>query len=447
MTELNIWPPAPQPVPALSLVGTSGDAHWSAHRATLLLARCATTEFAGAGPHSVRELWLPAAAGGVVLAFGAVVAVSMGMTLALTPLPWPLLIPASLLAGVLAASAQRTILSHAREHQHRWLTETTVLTAASLGAPLALVPAGSAWLSDGRVPTLVAAVGRAGFGFPPLVNQWLSAAPLSALSPTAHTLVAANGLALAPVLLMLALLPVPTMTGRRRLEVPRSASTALAHPAVRPELQGGPLRRAFVWVGGMRDDFAARWPTLDRLYAARAGLVAATALLGALAGGTAADAAAPGLPWVDAAAGLAWGWTCAALARHQFVVGDDALHDDPDHLRPLGAVAAILAGLYTGLLFVIGLLDRVMAPTAVTDSGTPLQLLGAHAADPMTATAAVIVIVFAVFVHVLPVLPWGGGEQLSVMQRLVTLIDMAAAFEAAGNGSPHEQAGTQRNAP
>lgn len=419
MTEQNIWPPAPQAVPALSLVGTSGDAHTSPRRITLLLARCASAEFAADAPHSVRELWLPAAAGGVVIAFGAVSAVSLGATLVLLSFPWPLAILVALYFGVVAASVQRVALRQARGQRQRWRHALTVVRAAAIGAGVAFVPAASAWVRAER---------------------------LAALSPTAHTLVAANSLALAPVLLMLALLPVPTMTGRRVVVVPTRVGIAFANSATRPVHLGGPVRRAIVWAGGMRDDFASRWPALDRLYVARAGLVAATAFLGAIAAGSAADAAVPGLPVVDAAAALAWGWTCSALARHQFVVGDDALHDDPDHLRPLGVVACLLSGLYTGLLLVVGLLDRVMAPTAVTESGTPLQLLGAHVADPMAATASVIVITFALFVHVLPVLPWGGGEQLSVMQRLVALVDMAAAFEAAGNGSPHERTGAQRNA-
>jgi len=355
-----------------------------------------------------------------VIAFGAVSAVSLAVTLALLSFPWPLAIPVALYWGVVAASVQRVALRQARGQRQRWRHALTVLRAAAFGTGIASVPAASAWLSAER---------------------------LAALTPAAHSLVAANGLVLPPVLLMLALLPLPTMTGRRDLAMPTRVGTAFTNSAVRPARRGGPVWRALVWVGGMRDDFAGRWPTVDRLYVSRGGLVAATAILGALAGGTAADAAAPGLLLVDAAAAVAWGWTSAALARHQFVVGDDALHDDLVHLRPLGVVAAVLSGLYTGLLLVVGLLDRIMAPTAVIEAGTPLQVWGGHFSEPIAAAASIIVIAFALFVHVLPVLPWDGGDQLSVMHRLVGLVDMAAAHEAAGNGSPHERTGTQRNAP
>lgn len=408
MSQPSIWRPAPQAIPALSLIGTSGDVHASPRRLTLLLARRATTEFDGVGPYLVRDLWLPASAGSLVVAYGAVAAVAVAATAGLLFLPWVLALPAGLWSGSVVSLRQRLALDRIRIANRRWHQALVVVEVAATAATVALLPVIAAWVSAGRV---------------------------DGTSSSARSLLAANGLLLPAVLLMLALIPLPTMTGRRSLVAPMTPGTAFADAPPRPVHVAGRGRRAIVWAGALRDDLAGRWPNLDRLYSARAGLVIATGLLAAVAAGSAADAVALGLPFGCFLAAAAWGWTCAAMCRHQLVVADEALYSERDNLRQLGGLAAVLAGLCTGLLLIVGLLHRVMAEATVADPGPPLQVWATHFSHPVAAVASVIVITFAVFVQVLPALPWEVGGQLSVMHRLVHLVDLAVAAESADAAS------------
>lgn len=85
-----------------------------------------------------------------------------------------------------------------------------------------------------------------------------------------------------------------------------------------------------------------------------------------------------------------------------------------------------MMGIYTGLFLSIGVLAR-MAP-ARTDGplAAPGRLLPLTAgAGGVAQAATLILLAFALFLQLLPVLPWPAGGVLTTQRRLVALLDIA----------------------
>lgn len=394
--ERDVWRPVPYRVRALSLLCAPTSDGCVPLLATRWLARFAGVGWVEvSGRHPVRDRWLPAAAGGVAIALVAVAAMAAAGAIAAVGGGNLAVAVAGLAWGGLLMMAYRAVLRDAPRRRARWGRIVTVLWAACIGllgsAPLEFIE----WFS----PDVTSSAGRA--------------------------LAATGVVAGSPILVALAVLPVPTLW--RRVPAPGSpgvASVYLTRMPSRRRVQVGLAARASLWLGGQRDDIAGRWPLSDRLHHARAGMVAACSLLGTGAAGTALDVA--GAPLTDAVSGgLLWGWACAAVARHHLVVVDDT----PGRAGPLrlaSGVASLLMGIYTGLFLSIGVLAR-MAP-ARTDGplAAPGRLLPLTAgAGGVAQAATLILLAFALFLQLLPVLPWPAGGVLTTQRRLVALLDIA----------------------
>lgn len=398
ISEPGIWRPALRRVPALSLLGAPASADCVPLPATRWLARLTGAGAAGvaAGRHPVRESWLAAAAGGVAIAFVAVSAMVAAGAVAAVGGDGVAATATGLLWGGLMTAAYRVVLRDGPRHRARWRRAVTVLWAAGVGlvaaAPLRIVePLDS---PDG----------------PGVIGRTL-ASVLTLVGP--------------PVLVALAVLPVPTMWRRSTVAVPEVVSSVyVTQVPLRCTIRLGFVARASLWLGGQRDDVAGRWPVTDRLHHVRAGLVGSCLLLGGVAAGTALEAAT-GDVVVAAGAGVLWGWTCAAVARHHVVVADEASGRRARLLSVSSGVASTVIGACTGALLSIGVLAR-MAPLPTAEPVSRLgHLLPVAEAGGVARFTTLTVLAFALFVQLLPVLPWPAGGVLAVQRRLVTLLDIA----------------------
>lgn len=395
--ERGIWRPRPRRVPVLSLLDAPTRAGCVPVTATRWMAWLAGPQpVEAACGHPVREPWIRAAAGGVVVAFVGVSAmVAAGVVGAIGGGVAAMIAAGLLWAGVIAA-AYRPVLRAAPRHHVRWRKALTVLWAAGVG----LV---------GAAPISIA-------------QQFGSLGGVRASGPTLAWVATQAGPA---TLVALAALPVPTLWRRPTVELPQVASVYLTRLPIRRAIRVGFLARASLWLGGQRDDVAGRWPVSDRLHHVRAGLILACLLVAAVGAGTALDAVT-GDAVVAMSGGVLWGWTGAAVARHHLVVADDASGARARLLAWSSAVVSMLVGACTGALLTIGVLARTVRPRSAGPAdglGGLLPLAGEFGGVPYFATLTVLG--FAVFVQLLPALPWSAGGVLGVQRRLVALFDIA----------------------
>ena len=395
--ERGIWRPRPRRVPVLSLLDAPTRAGCVPVTATRWMAWLAGPQpVEAASGHPVREPWIRAAAGGVVVAFVAVSAMVAAGVVGAIGGGVAAMIAAGLLWAGLIAAAYRPVLRDAPRHHVRWRRALTVLWAAGVGL-----------------------VGAAPIG---VAQQFGSLGGVRVIGPA---LARVMTLTVPAILVALAALPVPTLWRRPTVELPETATVYLTRLPLRRTIRVGLAARASLWLGGQRDDVAGRLAVADRLHHVRAGLIVSCLLVAAVAAGTALDAVT-GDAVVALSGGVLWGWTCAAVARHHLVVAADTSGRRSWLLVLSSAVVSTLVGACTGALLSIGVLARTVPPrTAESADGLGGLLPLARESGAVADVATLAVLGFALFVQVLPVLPWPAGGVLGVHRRLVALLDVA----------------------
>lgn len=395
--EPGIWRPRPHRVPVFSLFDAPPLAGCVPVTATRWMARLAGPQpVEAAADHPVREPWIRAAAGGVVAAFVGVSAMVAAVSVEAIGGAVAAMIAAGLLWAGLIAAAYRPVLRAAPRHHVRWRKALTAVWAAGVG----LV---------GAVPISIA-------------QQFGSLGGVRVIGPALAGVVT---LTVPAILVALAALPVPTLWPRTTVDLPEVATVYLTRLPIRRTIRVGLAARASLWLGGQRDDVAGRWAVADRLHHVRAGLIVSCLLVAAVAAGTALDAVT-GDAVAALSGGVLWGWTCAAVARHHLVVADDTSGRRSRLMVLSSVVVSMLVGACTGALLTIGVLARTVPPRAagpVDGFGGLLPLAGESGGVPYFATLTVLA--FALFVQLLPVLPWSAGGVLGVQRRLVALLDVA----------------------
>ena len=403
MTQ-SIWHPLRGPTSVPRVLGWGPNAAGTTLPITRGLARIGGAGTALDGTPRVRDLWMPASAGALNLSLALLAALGWGVSVGVRGLHLAVIavVAAAWVAVVLAL--MHRLLSATRGHRVRWRHLLSVLVAGGLGL-FAAAP----------VTTLA--------GLAPDVFR---------ISAEGRLLLALVALPWGALLIGLALLALAAVSGPRagrRLDLPPLLAPPAPEAAV---LSLGPVTRGWLWVGGLRDDLSGRWPRIDRFHSARAWMVATNALFGGVAAGLAADAVVPGT-WLTLPGAVVWSFVSGALARHHMVVRADADPNEERRFATLGGLVAAVAGLVTAALLVVGLLLRTaMLPLAGLQAPSIVTLAATlFAGSPTLGLASLIVTVFAVFIHLLPALPWRAGDVSPILREVVTLFD-AVAEEASG---------------
>lgn len=400
MTQ-GIWPPVEGPTDVADILGWRPDADRSSLPLTRLLARAGGVPVVtDAAVPPVRDLWVPASAGALTIAFGVLTGLGLALSLLARGLHPVNAGALGAVWGALALAGLRRVLVMTRAHRWRWQHLVAVALAVGIGVAAAL-----------PLSTLVR----------------LPAARFD-LPTEARLLIALLSAPAAAFLLGLAVLPVAAVTGRRVGRDVRFLPLLAAGTATGAAPTPGPVRRVVLWVGGLRDDLAGRWPVIDRLHDTWAQMVATNALYGGVTAWLAMDAAASGHGGLAVMLGVAWGATSGALARHHSVVRADAAAADERRLAALGVVVAALAGLVTSALVVVGLLLRTaLLPLAGVQAPTLASLATGLFGDSMPLTVGALILVgFSLFVHLLPALRWRAGDIPAIQREVVTLFDAVA---------------------